>query len=86
MTAAPDETATNLVGQLTRVRHSLFDAQLAVLGTLDPRSAARLADSRATRAVELVELIGAAIAHCERLMVVVEGDQRAEQPAGQVAR
>ena len=67
--------------RLTRARHHLFDAQQAVLDTLDPRSATRLADSRHTRAVELVELIGSAIAHCERLRVVVEGDDRAELAA-----
>jgi hypothetical protein len=38
-----------------------------------------LTGARAARARELLDQIGAAIAHCDRLATVVEGDLRADQ-------
>lgn len=40
---------------------------------------ALLAGARATRAVELADKIADAIAHCERLAFIVEGDVRNDQ-------
>jgi hypothetical protein len=60
---------------LTRARHSLYKAQQAALDVIDPRSATCLVDAHHTGVVELVELIGTAITHCEQLTADIDGEQ-----------
>ena len=70
-------TTTTTHAHLTRARGHLYDAQKAALDTLDTRSPACLADSRATRAVELVELIGLRLGR----QISVRSDQERHRPA-----
>lgn len=84
-----NDTATAPHDHLTHARRSLFDAQRAVLDTIDPRNQLGepcLTGSRHTRAVDLVEMIGAAITHCERLLVVVDCDRQAAGHAAEAVR
>lgn len=60
---------------LTRVWVNLLDARIGA-----DNAARTLSGSRAARAAELADkIISDAIAHVQRLRVVVEGDERAEQ-------
>lgn len=59
---------------LTRAWINLLDARISVDNAAD-----QLSGTRATRAAELVAKLSEAIAFAQRLRVVVEGDERAEQ-------
>ena len=61
---------------LTRAWINLLDARIAA-----DNAASQLSGARAARAAELVAKLGDAIDHAQRLPVVVEGDDRAEQAA-----
>ena len=45
-----------------------------------------LAGARAARARELTAMLDAAIAHCDRLVTVIEGDLRADQALAEAKR
>lgn len=61
---------------LTRAWVNLLDARISA-----DSAAARMSGTRATRAAELVAKLSDAIEYAQRLRVVVEGDERAEQTA-----
>ncbi|GAB7144430.1 hypothetical protein [Mycobacterium riyadhense] len=66
-------TPTTSTEHLTCARHNLLDARTAALNAAH----ALPPGSRRNRATELAEKITDALAFCERLQNVVEGDQRA---------
>lgn len=67
-------TTTTALKALRDCRSSLVAARLDAL-----IAATNLAGARAERATELAEKIADALAHCERLAFIVEGDIRADQ-------
>ena len=69
----PSTALTALQNCRTELRAALADARYA---------APKLYGARATRTLELAEMLADAIGWCERLCFVVEGDLRAEQADG----
>jgi hypothetical protein len=76
MTTTPDDTTHRYTAHelLRRAWIHLLDARIAA-----DSAAAQLGGTRAGRAAELVAKLSYAIEYVQRLRVVVEGDERAEQ-------